>query len=126
MNGSILIEFQQTANGKVHIDFKDELALRTLTLCLLKRDFNLTVELPPEQLVPTLPLRLNYILWIEDILNTFELSDVIGLDIGEFYLKINMYKFFLILLLHLVRLWSVMYLSVAGNKKESELAHVWH
>lgn len=126
MNGFILIEFQQTANGKVHIDFKDELALRTLTLCLLKRDFDLTVELPPEQLVPTLPLRLNYILWIEDILNAFELSDVIGLDIGEFYFKTNMFKFILILLLHLVRLWSVMYLPVAGNKKESELAHVWH
>lgn len=95
MNGFILIEFQQTANGKVHIDFKDELALRTLTLCLLKRDFDLTVELPPEQLVPTLPLRLNYILWIEDILNAFELSDVIGLDIGEFYFKTNMFKFIL-------------------------------
>ncbi|XP_031618698.1 U6 small nuclear RNA (adenine-(43)-N(6))-methyltransferase [Contarinia nasturtii] len=69
-------------NGKVHINFKDENAVKTLTTCLLKRDFNLVVHLPPKQLVPTLPLRLNYILWLEDIVKTFRFENVIGLDIG--------------------------------------------
>lgn len=68
----------------MRIDFKDEAALKTLTRCLLKQDFNLSVNLPPKQLVPTLPLRLNYILWIEDFIETFKLKDVIGLDIGRF------------------------------------------
>lgn len=66
----------------MHIDFSDEEALRTLTKCLLRKDFNLDVSLPPNQLIPTLPLRLNYILWIEDIMNTFNFSNVAGIDIG--------------------------------------------
>lgn len=74
---------EQNAEGRVRLDFKNENALRTLTTCLLRRDFNLTVNLPPKQLVPTLSLRLNYILWIEDIVETFKLKNVIGLDIGK-------------------------------------------
>lgn len=70
--------------GNVHIDFKDEEALRTLTRCLLKKDFGLDMELPENFLIPTLPLRLNYILWIEDILNKFHLTDGVGVDIGKF------------------------------------------
>lgn len=93
INNFFFIEFQKTENGKVKIDFKDESALRKLTLCLLKRDFNLTVELPPEQLVPTLPLRLNYILWIEDIIDTFKLKEVTGLDIGKLSKNISNLKF---------------------------------
>lgn len=65
------------------IDFNDETALKIFTKCLLCQDFRLTVYLPPKQLVPTLPLRLNYILWIEDIVKTFEFENVIGLDIGK-------------------------------------------
>lgn len=69
--------------GKVTIDFKDPQSLRVLTKCLLKKDFNLDVEIPSDRLVPTLPLRLNYILWIEDILAAVEIfTDVKGLDIG--------------------------------------------
>lgn len=68
----------------MRIDFKDENALKTLTKCLLKRDFKLNVNLPPKQLVPTLSLRLNYILWIEDMIEKFQLKDVTGLDIGNF------------------------------------------
>lgn len=52
---------------------------------LLKRDFNLDVELPPDRLVPTLPLRLNYLLWIEDLLQIVKpVNDVKihGIDIG--------------------------------------------
>lgn len=70
-------------NGTIHINFKNEKALRILTQCLLKKDFNLNVTLPESKLIPTLPLRLNYILWIEDIMHTFKLKDVIGIDIGK-------------------------------------------
>lgn len=40
------------------------------------------MEIPQGKLVPTLPLRLNYILWIEDILAKMNITDVVGLDIG--------------------------------------------
>ncbi|XP_047504151.1 RNA N6-adenosine-methyltransferase mettl16 isoform X2 [Pieris napi] len=68
--------------GKITIDFKDPRVLRVLTACLLKSDFDLDVSIPEDRLVPTLPLRLNYILWIEDLLETFDRTDNIkGIDI---------------------------------------------
>lgn len=70
-------------NGVVRIDFKDANALRVLTKCLLHSDFDLDVEIPIDRLIPTVPLRLNYLLWIEDVLNSIERkTDVIGIDIG--------------------------------------------
>ncbi|KAK2580896.1 hypothetical protein KPH14_005966 [Odynerus spinipes] len=82
-------EFRKVAaadlTGKVHIDFKNEETLRILTEILLKHDFDLTVKIPPNKLVPTLPLRLNYVLWIEDLMtySSFtEMEDVKGVDIG--------------------------------------------
>ncbi|KAI5637238.1 U6 small nuclear RNA (adenine-(43)-N(6))-methyltransferase [Phthorimaea operculella] len=69
--------------GKVSIDFKNPHCLRVLTKCLLKSDFGLDVVIPEDRLVPTLPLRLNYILWIEDLLTAIGRTDNIkGLDIG--------------------------------------------
>ncbi|XP_046966198.1 U6 small nuclear RNA (adenine-(43)-N(6))-methyltransferase [Vanessa cardui] len=69
--------------GKVSIDFKDPHALRVLTKYLLKSDFNLDVNIPEDRLVPTLPLRLNYILWIEDLLIAINKNNsVSGIDIG--------------------------------------------
>ncbi|XP_045517927.1 U6 small nuclear RNA (adenine-(43)-N(6))-methyltransferase isoform X1 [Pieris brassicae] len=69
--------------GKITIDFKDPRVLRVLTACLLKSDFDLDVLIPEDRLVPTLPLRLNYILWIEDLLESFDRTDNIkGIDIG--------------------------------------------
>lgn len=56
-----------------------------LTEVLLKHDFNLKVKIPPNKLVPTLPLRINYILWIEDLMKYIsfnEMQEVIGIDIG--------------------------------------------
>ncbi|GBP60034.1 U6 small nuclear RNA [Eumeta japonica] len=70
-------------SGKVSINFKDPSSLRILTKCLLHHDFNLTVEIPEDRLVPTLPLRLNYIIWIEDLMLSIDKRDnIIGLDIG--------------------------------------------
>lgn len=65
------------------MDFQDANALRVLTKCLLKKDFSLNVHLPVDKLVPTLPLRLNYILWLEDIIAVAGISDIVtGVDIG--------------------------------------------
>lgn len=69
-------------NGKVIIDLKNEKTLRALTATLLQHYFDLKVEFAPNSLVPTLPLRLNYILWIEDLLASLELSKIHGIDIG--------------------------------------------
>ena len=75
------------------MNFKDPNTLRVLTRCLLLKDFNLKVDIPADKLVPTLPLRLNYILWIEDLLDVFLSSEnaahaknndeIIGIDVGE-------------------------------------------
>ena len=48
------------------INFKDPKVLRELTVSLLCQDFGLNVELPLNKLIPTVTLRLNCILWIED------------------------------------------------------------
>ncbi|KAL4892447.1 DUF890 domain protein [Aspergillus ambiguus] len=76
-------------NGQ--LDFSDPDAVRQLTKSLLKRDFNLQVEIPEDRLCPPVPNRLNYILWIQDLLDTTgdQYRDdydpdrtVVGLDIG--------------------------------------------
>ncbi|XP_059622474.1 U6 small nuclear RNA (adenine-(43)-N(6))-methyltransferase [Phlebotomus argentipes] len=69
-------------NGSAQVDFRNPDTLRILTKCLLLRDFQLDVEIPAGKLVPTLPLRLNYILWIEDILEKMGICEATGLDIG--------------------------------------------
>ena len=66
--------------GKVHMDFKDPSSLRALTWTLLKNDFQLDVDLPDSRLVPTIPLRLNYLLWIEDMF--INENSIKGVDIG--------------------------------------------
>uniref|UniRef100_A0A0K0CUD2 U6 small nuclear RNA (adenine-(43)-N(6))-methyltransferase n=1 Tax=Angiostrongylus cantonensis TaxID=6313 RepID=A0A0K0CUD2_ANGCA len=58
-------------------------AVRSLTKALLKKDFDLEVELPHGCLVPRVPQRLNYILFIEDLLKLNQIeNNVIGIDIG--------------------------------------------
>ncbi|XP_069617384.1 RNA N6-adenosine-methyltransferase METTL16 [Ranitomeya imitator] len=82
-------EFKQHVNvnlsGKVGLNFKDPEAVRALTCTLLKEDFGLTIDIPLERLIPTVPLRLNYIHWVEDLIN-FHGSDKTtarhGIDIG--------------------------------------------
>lgn len=83
-------EFRKNAkieiSGKVSIDFKNAESLRALTRALLKEDWGLDIVLPPEYLVPTLPLRLNYILWLEDLVSALKIIDsgspIYGIDIG--------------------------------------------
>ncbi|KAF7278510.1 U6 small nuclear RNA (adenine-(43)-N(6))-methyltransferase [Rhynchophorus ferrugineus] len=70
-------------SGKTMFDFKDPDALRSLSRTLLKKDFDLDVEIPKNKLIPTIPLRLNYILWIEDLMDFIcREKDIKGVDIG--------------------------------------------
>ena len=62
-------------------DFKKPECLRALSWALLKDNFNLDVEMPLDRLIPTIPLRLNYILWLEDLLSGEE-KQIRGIDIG--------------------------------------------
>ncbi|XP_067633554.1 U6 small nuclear RNA (adenine-(43)-N(6))-methyltransferase isoform X2 [Eurosta solidaginis] len=71
--------------GKVRIDYRNEATLRALNKMLLEEYFQLHVDIAPGSLVPTLPLRLNYILWLEDLLVPLKLAateEVNGIDIG--------------------------------------------
>jgi len=53
---------------------------------LLAKDFDLNVRIPENKLIPTLPLRLNYLLWIEDLLHwkkdDLSNKEIHGIDIG--------------------------------------------
>ncbi|XP_029374109.1 RNA N(6)-adenosine-methyltransferase mettl16 [Echeneis naucrates] len=66
-------DFQQyvhtSLTGRPVVNFKEPEAVRALTCTLLKEDFGLTIEIPLERLIPTVPLRLNYIHWVEDLIN---------------------------------------------------------
>ncbi|CAB3380503.1 Hypothetical predicted protein [Cloeon dipterum] len=72
------------SSGKPTIDFSDKNAVRELSRTLLACDFGLKVTIPSDSLVPTIPLRLNYLLWLEDLLNWTENcgENVHGIDIG--------------------------------------------
>ncbi|CAL8351133.1 unnamed protein product [Lota lota] len=64
-------DFQQHVHtsiaGRSMLNFKEPKAVRALTCTLLKEDFGLTIAIPLERLIPTVPLRLNYIHWVEDL-----------------------------------------------------------
>ncbi|MCI4385857.1 hypothetical protein PGIGA_G00055450 [Pangasianodon gigas] len=70
-----------TLSGRVMLNFKDPEAVRALTCTLLKEDFGLSIEIPLERLIPTVPLRLNYIHWVEDLTGG-QGSPRRGIDIG--------------------------------------------
>ncbi|CAN0055712.1 unnamed protein product [Lampetra planeri] len=77
---------QTDLSGRVRLNFKEPEAVRALTCALLQEDFGLSIEIPLERLIPTLPLRLNYIHWVEDLLGSSSGRDpektVHGIDIG--------------------------------------------
>ncbi|XP_034557103.1 RNA N6-adenosine-methyltransferase mettl16 isoform X2 [Notolabrus celidotus] len=66
-------DFQQHVHtslaGRPVVNFKEPEAVRALTCTLLKEDFGLTIQIPLERLIPTVPLRLNYIHWVEDLID---------------------------------------------------------
>nr|XP_020667347.1 methyltransferase-like protein 16 isoform X1 [Pogona vitticeps] len=83
-------EFKQhvqiNLSGRVSVNFKDPEAVRALTCTLLKEDFGLQIDIPLERLIPTVPLRLNYIHWVEDLIAQQDAaakgSVIWGIDIG--------------------------------------------
>uniref|UniRef100_A0A1I8J8B2 U6 small nuclear RNA (adenine-(43)-N(6))-methyltransferase n=1 Tax=Macrostomum lignano TaxID=282301 RepID=A0A1I8J8B2_9PLAT len=80
-NPSFAAACQLDDRGRVVVNFKLPHQLAALTRALLERDFQLRVELPLDRLIPTLPLRLNYLHWLEDILGPSS-STLRGIDIG--------------------------------------------
>jgi len=56
------------AAGKPYVDFQDPASLKALSTVLLKKHFDIVMEVPLDRLIPTVPLRLNYLHWIEDLL----------------------------------------------------------
>lgn len=77
---------KETKPGRFNLNFKDPEALRALTCALLESDFGLKLSIPLDRLIPTVPLRLNYILWIEDLLACLpdtRHATVRGFDIGK-------------------------------------------
>ncbi|KAI9930186.1 hypothetical protein MW887_011998 [Aspergillus wentii] len=84
-------DFAKYVKPNGQLDFTDPNAVRQLTKSLLQRDFNLKVDIPENRLCPPVPNRLNYILWLQDLIDTTgdEYRDdfdpdreVLGLDIG--------------------------------------------
>ncbi|KAL4967614.1 DUF890 domain protein [Aspergillus stella-maris] len=84
-------DFAKFLKPNNQLDFTDPDAVRQLTVSLLQRDFGLKVQIPEARLCPPVPNRLNYILWLQDLLDTTsdEYRDsynpdrtVTGLDIG--------------------------------------------
>ncbi|KAF9448929.1 hypothetical protein P691DRAFT_728779 [Macrolepiota fuliginosa MF-IS2] len=70
------------------IDFRNEQAQRCLTQALLYRDFRVQLTLPEDRLCPPVPNRLNYVLWIQDIIRAHrflfreDIRTIRGMDIG--------------------------------------------
>ncbi|CAE6416714.1 unnamed protein product [Rhizoctonia solani] len=73
----------KSVSGGYSLNFKDDAANRTLTRALLKRDFGLDVTLLEDRLCPPVPNRLNYILWISELVKVLSPDEsIVGLDIG--------------------------------------------
>ncbi|KAG2137497.1 S-adenosyl-L-methionine dependent methyltransferase [Suillus clintonianus] len=69
--------------GSSTINFKSLPAQRRLTEALFHLDYGLSLTLPDDRLCPPVPNRLNYVLWLQDIVKSTCGSDTIrGLDIG--------------------------------------------
>ncbi|KAI2180688.1 hypothetical protein LOZ21_005530 [Ophidiomyces ophidiicola] len=84
-------DFARCLKPNGQLDFNNPDVVRQLTKTLLKRDFALHVELPADRLCPPVPNRFNYILWLQDLVDSTanRYTDsydperaVAGLDIG--------------------------------------------
>ncbi|KAH9035691.1 S-adenosyl-L-methionine dependent methyltransferase [Lactarius hengduanensis] len=74
-------------DGSPTIDFHDETAQRRLTQALLFRDFDIRLEIPDNRLCPPVPNRLNYVLWLQDVLSHSSSQEqpptsIRGIDVG--------------------------------------------
>ncbi|KAF8972036.1 hypothetical protein BDZ97DRAFT_1650372 [Flammula alnicola] len=70
------------------IDFKDAEGQRRLTEALMFRDFGVKLHIPSNRLCPPVPNRMNYVLWIQDIVHAHREvlerrpRSIRGIDIG--------------------------------------------
>jgi 23S rRNA A1618 N6-methylase RlmF len=55
-------------DGRARVDFYPVKNQRIVTQVLLKEYFDLNVELPENYLCPPVPQRLNYLLWVQELL----------------------------------------------------------
>ncbi|KAG8731762.1 hypothetical protein FRC11_002460, partial [Ceratobasidium sp. 423] len=73
----------KNVSGGYSLNFKDDAANRTLTRALLNRDFGLNVTLLEDRLCPPVPNRLNYVLWISELVKVLSPEEpIVGVDIG--------------------------------------------
>ncbi|KAF9560031.1 hypothetical protein CPC08DRAFT_495149 [Agrocybe pediades] len=73
------------SSGRASIDFKDEEAQRRLTEAIMLRDFDIRLNIPENRLCPPVPNRMNYVLWIQDIVHAHQTQQsrhIRGIDIG--------------------------------------------
>jgi hypothetical protein len=84
-------DFAKRLKTNKQLDFSDPESVRQLTKALLRRDFNLSIELPEDRLCPPVPNRFNYVLWIQDLLGSTSddfqekydpTREVVGLDMS--------------------------------------------
>lgn len=107
----------QGLDGKVAFAFDNVDALRIFSKTLLHHYFGINLEIPENCLVPTIPLRLNYILWLQDLAQSMSITDndVYVIDIGAGATCIYG------LLMHKIRNWKVLALeSNENNLKAAE------
>ena len=72
-------------NGEAQLDWRDPSALVELCRVLLHHDFGVRWTLPARALCPTVPSRLNYLLWIADLIAlgpSIPTVQIVGIDIG--------------------------------------------
>ncbi|KAF4533866.1 S-adenosyl-L-methionine dependent methyltransferase predicted [Lasiodiplodia theobromae] len=84
-----LTEIRSSTKDKV--DFHDPRAVRQLTASLLRRDFDLTVDLPPDRLCPPTS-RYLYVRWIQDLVESINPSYFDDFDITADSLPPNPHK----------------------------------
>ncbi|GAA6060889.1 hypothetical protein JCM10212_000172 [Sporobolomyces blumeae] len=83
---AFLPHVRTTSTGST-IDWGDDQAVRALTCALLERDFDIELKLPNDRLCPTVPSRLEYVLWVLRLaLATRSATDppstIVGIDVG--------------------------------------------
>ena len=71
---------KQISVNKYTVDYNDPVALKSLYCILMRHFLGLNVDVPLNHLIPRVPQRINYILWIEDLLN--RPVNATGIDIG--------------------------------------------
>ncbi len=77
-----LNSFTARSDGSRFFDWTRPAALHAVTQGLLHRDFGLRWDCPPDRLCPPLPNRLNYILWLQDLLASW-LPLAASAEVGE-------------------------------------------